>query len=263
MDWVVRPAIYRAAGTRLFVQSSMPKSASRYIRKVMELTSTNGGHFIHPKITLGYGHNFLETRKIKLIPSKGRIFRLYGHTPLTEFNQRVMHAIDPCFISVLTIRPLPDVLVSYADHISKFGRGPLDTRVKDSVEGNPFYNSLNNEEMNQYLIDFVMPWFSRYLASWLNWDQPERLLIIKFDDIKDKPNETISQIFDFSKANGIDFKRKATIGTDVVENFNQGLSGRGKQLLTKEQFDQLRRQASFLKGFKNGPEIYRYLTEGQ
>jgi len=263
MDWIVRPAIYRAIRTRLFVQSSMPKSASRFLRKVMEETSINGGAFLQPKITLGYGHNFLETRKVKLMPGRGRIFRLYGHTPLTEFNHRTLHSIDPRFVSVITIRPLPDIVVSYADHIRKYGLGPLDTRVKGAVEGNPFFNTLNDEQMYQYLIDFVMPWFSRYMASWLNWEQSGRLLIVRFDDIKNRPSETVSEIFEFSKRNGIDFRRKAAIGTDVVENFNQGLSGRGRELLTEGQIGQLRRQSSFLAGFKNGPEIVDYLIEGE
>lgn len=183
--------------------------------------------------------------------------------PLCRNTTTKSCAIDPDFIAIVSVRSLPDIDVSYVDHIEKRGTGPLDIRVAHSTEGNRFYSSLSDEEKHQYIIDFIMPWFSRYMASWLNWGDVDRLRIIKYEDIANNIKNVILDIFEFSREFGIDFKLKCGIDYNFIDHYNKGVSGRGLKILSGRQIMQLREQAKIVKNYPLGPEIHQYLIEGQ
>jgi hypothetical protein len=163
----------------------------------------------------------------------------------------------------VSIRPLPDIVVSYADQIEKKGTGALDTRMASSIEGYRFYAALSDEEKYQYLIDYVMPWYSRYMVSWLNFNNDKRVKIIKYDDISKDIQNVLDRIFRFAGDAGMNFEFDRNVALDFKARYNRGISGRGLQLLSADQIIQLKAQAKIVRQYPQGPEIYRYLIEGE
>jgi hypothetical protein len=240
----------------------MPKSASSYLRVVLENASPRGSGFSHPKYAMGYGQNFYDTGKIPWFPNDGRTFKLYGHTPLSKYNHDIMRAIDPGFVAILSIRPLPDIVVSYVDDIERRGFGAIDPRVEESVEGYRFYSSFSADEKYHYIINFVMPWYSRFMASWLNWADRDRLRIVKYEDIANRTRNVVEDIGTFANHWGVNLNLNSDVNLDVSVRFNQGKSGRGAEKLSPSHIARLAEQVQILEKYPDGEDISRYLIKG-
>jgi hypothetical protein len=245
---------------RALVHSAMPKSASQYLSALIENSFPELGHPIQLKIAPGFGHNFIDPSIVSSLPRISQRFHFYGHIPLTNYNRALLEGIDPQFSAIVSIRSLPDIVVSYIDHALSHGFGPLDMRVGDLTEVKRRFEELAREAQHQLIIDHVMPWVSRYVASWLSASEDNDILFLRFEDVVSKPSETLALIETYLRQTKLITSPRQIIDTQLAVNFNEGEVGRGR-CLTSKQIDQLARQAEIVRDYPQGTELFKYMTE--
>ena len=100
-----------------------------------------------------------------------------------------------------TIRSLPDTLVSYREHIEKTGHGPLDPHMPGLTEGTHFAK-LTDRQQYDYLIKFVMPWYIRFVAGWLEAAHEWNVKFITYEELTNRPTECLREIAEFLGLDG-------------------------------------------------------------
>lgn len=246
--------------TRMVLLSAFPKSASQHMLYQLE-TSFDKMHTIRAKTTPGDGHNYLSKSRLRSRLNVGKTNILYGHYPLNRNNRRIIqHFAEKR--ALISIRSLPDVVISYRDHMISKKSGPLDWGVKNAIECHPRFKELADTGQFDFIISFVVPWYLRYLQSWL---VQRDLFPVRFVTFEAQTSDTQSLISRVGEYLQLELKPARTQQDEkkpVRVNFNKGLSGRGKELLAQNQIDKIA-QLIAMAGLDHYPSLCDYLINGE
>lgn len=227
--------------THVTLLTAFPKSASQHMIAIMEKGIENCG-FQRAKLGPGFGHNFLHASQLTTGHAPRERLFIYGHVPCTAHNEALMHSLAESVSCIITIRSLPDVVVSYAEHTAKLGSSPLDYGTPGLVDATPGWENLTTAERYDHIIEMVLPWYVTFINSWLFSTLSWPRLLFTFEEHTRYPAESLQAAARFM---GVDLRPGAAAAlsdpTHVERvNFNKGLSGRGLTELSARQLTRIR-----------------------
>jgi len=268
-QYVSNPLILqRSAFRKIFLKtnrgvslySAFPKSASNHILDLLRI-GNNELKIISPKISSGFGHNFIDKEKIYgPILNNFKQILIYGHIPFHSFNDSAIEELGISKI-IVSIRPLPDIVVSYKEHVDK-GFGPLDYRISGSPESNPNWSKLDDKSKYDYIIKFIIPWYIRYAIGWLAGSEKYSLRFITFEECTQYPNEFLISISKFLNLQITSTSVEEKINNKRPSNMNVGQRGRGCKQLSQEQLSAIRELLYFYGDSILDSNIGKYLLYG-
>lgn len=245
---------------RGFVIAAFPKSASSHLVALVE-KAVPKSRVVRPKTCKGFGHNLLNPERIPVEPAVHVI--VYGHMPACGHNIDVILARMVRPSCVLAIRSLPDVIVSFADHIQRDRRAPIDFDTPGLVDGFLGTTDLSRSELYDLIIDYSLPWYIRFLCSWLHGRHGIPLTVSTFEEHTAHPAAALGHVVAFAGLEGDPTIVRSFNDERAVArvNFNQGVTGRGISELSARQLDRVAELAHGVKGLR-GTRIARYLVAG-
>jgi len=250
---------------RIAIYSAFPKSASQHLINLIKIGTDNKTIIVSAKTGSGWGHNIINEEKIYLdIPNYFKHKVLYGHFPFSAHNNHALKTLAPNSNIIVSIRPLPDVVISYKEHIDRKGFGPLDLRIIGASEGNQNWNNLDDNKKYDYIINFVIPWYIRYIMGWLVGAKEWPLRIITFEEHTLFPYKLLESVSDFLKIQitATSVKEKVSPKNIQLTNYNVGRMGRGRQILSREQLITIQNILSFFGESILDSNIGKYLLHG-
>ncbi|MFY9942811.1 MAG: sulfotransferase domain-containing protein [Desulfobacterales bacterium] len=244
--WLINPGllqreavrlIFRKTGRKLLVCSAFPKSASQSMLSLMQETAGTHLKVIKPKMGNGSGHNFISPNGLTQGVSFRKNTMIFGHLPFNNTNFKIIkkYRKNPkCFV---LIRPLPDIVMSYKEHIDKFNFGPLDYHIDGVPECNPGWGLLDEKRKYDFIISFILPWYIRFAVSWMEAAKKWPVEFVTFEELTVYPQACILNIMRF-----LEIDSNLTLDSNFENtknlprcNYNKGIGGRGFQLLQREQ----------------------------
>jgi len=250
---------FNRAGKVLAVLCSFPKSGSQHLQEL--LARHVPGLAVHkPKYAGGWGNNFISAERLLAALDPRGEHLVYGHFPRTQDTENLLCRFDDWRL-VLLLRPLPDVLVSYREHVERKTWGPLDYRIEGFSEAVPGFDRMSVGERNDYLIRFLLPWYLKFLVSWIGCELRAPIKLVTFEQQTAHPVETLEEITRFL---GFELDRAALAASGArlrPFNFNKGVPGRGRGELGAAQLDRIRELVDTF-GILRGTSLGEYLTEG-
>jgi hypothetical protein len=227
--------------SRSLIVAAFPKAASKYVVSLL-LSCSKQSKVINPKLTHGYGHNFLSPRKFPILSKRNALnLIVYGHFPMSQYNLSVISELTPQSKCIVLIRPLADIVISLADHINKLSVSPLDYNILGLMDG--FNRTTSTMLLYDRIILFTLPWYIRFICSWVYGKHNVPVEISTFEENTQYPALSTRNILNFG-----DFPindcvlDELEMSADVPianQNFNIGLSGRGYELLSKQQLTRI------------------------
>lgn len=245
---------------RGLVIAAFPKAASSHLVTLVG-NALPRSVVVRPKICKGFGHNLFNPDRIP-VDSASHVVA-YGHVPACGYNINVIlgRMVQPS--CVLAIRSLPDVVVSLADHIHRDRRSPLDFDTPGLVDGFLGTMDLPREELHDLIIDLSLPWYVRFLCSWLHGRHGIPMTISTFEEHTAHPAAAVTHILAFAGLEGdAAVMRSFTGGEQLARvNFNRGVTGRGLSELSSRQRDRVAALANGVRGLR-GTRLGAYLAGG-
>lgn len=208
---------------------------------LMQETAATQLKVIKPKIGNGSGHNFISMDGL----SKGLSFRkntmIFGHLPFNNTNFKIIKKYQKKPKIFVSIRPLPDIVVSYKEHVDKFNFGPLDYHIDGVAECNPGWGLLDEKRKYDFIISFILPWYIRFAVSWVEAAKIWPVEFVTFEELTVYPQACILNIMRFLE---IDLSPSAKTNLKNTKNlprcnYNKGIGGRGLELLESEQLSKI------------------------
>ncbi len=248
------------------VYAAFPKSASQHLVNLLKIAFEDRIRVVTPKTAAGYGHNFISEKELHahLLHCRKRLI-LYGHIPFNEHNNFIIEQLGQNTKIIVSIRPLPDIVVSYKEHIDRGFYGPLDYRINRLPESNAEWAHFDDEKKYDYIIQYIIPWYVRFLVVWMEGAKKWPTRFVTFEEHCFFPFEFLVNISRFLKLE-VDIealKSKIDPGKLSKSNFNVGKTGRGFKLLTDKQLHALETLLtyfgdSFLKSSQAKYVLYGY-----
>jgi hypothetical protein len=253
----IRRNIFRNTGCRFFTLAAFPKSASAYLRTLLKFACKGNLKVVNAKIDNGFGHNFISE---SILLSKLKLRRdllLYGHIPYNHYNINIIEKFTSELKIIISLRPLPDVVVSYKDHVDKEKSGPLDYHTATLPECYPGWQEAEDDTKYDYVINYILPWYVRFVASWIEASKKWPTDFISFEEHTLYPADCLLNITRFLRLEIDPSKIELIRNSEDVpkKNFNVGVSGRGMKLLKAAQIDRIKE----IVGFYNDSFFKSYL----
>lgn len=257
--------LFNRTNKGLYLYSSFPKSGSNHVLELIKIGSNYSIKDVIPKLSSSYGNNFIDINKI--VGSLGNYKKeilIYGHIPFHMHTRLILDKLNFERKILVSIRSLPDVVVSYKEHIDKYGGGPLDHRIVGAQECNHNWINLSDTEKYDYIIKFIIPWYVTFIVGWVSAGSKLDVKFITFEEHTLFPANSICNIFKFLEISnhGDKLLNKNFNVNKIKSNFNVGLSGRGHNLLTNKQTNSIE---SLFKNFDNDLKrsyLVKYLLYG-
>ncbi len=164
------------------------------------------------------------------------------HCRATEANIHLMQAF--AIRPVILMRDIFDTVISLRDF---YNDGFTFSTFFDRED----YIRLSDEERIDLLIDYVVPWYFQFIASWQRAEREERLAMywLRYEDMVADKSGTIERVLAFY---GIAATRQdianiigASEGDQRGNRFNRGVVGRGKSDITLSQRERIARLARY------------------
>lgn len=225
---------WRHSSGRFVFLSAMPKSGSSFLSRVLERS-------------LGYEHSYLafDYQNIEQEMYLPRVLDMYGkgtvvqqHMKGIEPNLKILRrfGIRP---TILT-RNLFDIIVSVRDHLL---RERLDNIPSLIVPRN--YPDLALERQLDIVTSAFGPWLVSFYVSWerAESDHGFETLRLRYEDcIQDWPAAVRRMVRHYGLQERLSHVEDAIDAsfTDPRSRVNKGVAGRGEELLTDRQQDQIR-----------------------
>jgi Sulfotransferase domain len=214
-------------GRHIFIACS-PKSGSTFIKNL--LVGLTGFKDLFSVYAALQNEHDLDLPQITKFGRQNTVTQ--QHSRATEANIQMMQAFG--IRPIILVRNIYDSAVSLLDFYTK---GFTFSTFFSKEE---FLNFSENQKID-LLIDYALPWYFQFVASWQKVEKEKRLDIkwLTYEEmIADKPS-TVANILDFY---GMSIDKSAIvqkiveIESDAEKNrFNKGVSGRGKIVLSPEQ----------------------------
>jgi hypothetical protein len=220
-------------GGKHILIACMPKSASTYLCGIISaLPEMN-------QMNLVAGHHRREQELCPLQCALGHHMNYVAahHVRYSRTTQDLLTSYK--IFPVLLVRNIFDCVVSLRDHL-----------LRESLDIPQAYVPRNFHDLGvpgqyDFIIEFILPWYASFFASWSEYDGPSVGLVYE-QLIQDFP-AAVARIV---RAVSIEATRQ-DIGLAISKvsprerRFNIGRVGRGKDELTFDQIDKIRRQFSY------------------
>jgi len=257
-------AVFRSTNNGMLVYAAFPRSGSQHLLNLIATCTGNRTKVVKAKLGTSFGHNFISMRKLLTNPSFGKRLILYGHFPYHKYNISIIEQFSAKPMAMVSIRALPDVVVSYKDYVDKAGFGPLDYRIDGMTEGNAAWHELDDQGKYDYIIQFVMPWYVRFIAGWLEGAKRWPTELVTFEEHSRHPWQCLVHL---GKALNLEMDAAAlellkTPATLERRNLNVGIDGRGFELLSEQQRDGIRKLLSYYGHAFMQSDLTKYLLHG-
>lgn len=251
-------------GGNFFIYSAFPKSASTFLVAIMSDVFCENLKVIRAKTGLGLGHSFISEEKLIRDLRYRKDILLYGHIPWMHSNMRIIKRLTKSPKAIITIRPLADIIISYKEHVDKIGHGPLDYYINDFPECHPEWHSLEDAKKLDFLIQYIIPWYVRFVTGWQQASKTIPVEFITFEEHTQYPKQCVKNISSFFN---LDLNPESTARLNDIDmlpkaNLNVGLRGRGFKLLTEGQLEKINEIVSLNGDAFNNSFLGRYLCSG-
>lgn len=216
---------------RTIFVAAMPKSGSSFLART--LCAAMG--YRHSYCAAGYSNIEQELYLPRLVDVYGKGTVVQQHVRANEPNVLLFDefGIRP----VVMIRNLFDVVMSVRDHM-------LNERLDDLPSNYPSarFAEFSDEKKLDYIVNFVMPWYVAFYASWHAVEAKAQLDFqwLVYDEIIEDWPETVRQVLEFQ---GLACPRDKI--TRIVDDLraernptvriNKGVKGRGEASLNDRQ----------------------------
>lgn len=214
-------------GRHIFIACS-PKSGSTFLKNV--LVSLTGFKDLFSVYAGLQNEHDLDLPQIAKFGKSNTVTQ--QHSRASEANIQMMQAFG--IRPIILVRNIFDSAISLLDFYTKgFTFSTFFTKEE--------FLDFSEEQKIDLIIDYALPWYFQFVASWQKVEKEKRLQIqwLTYEElIADKPS-TIEKILSFygmaTDKNSI-IKKINEIESDSEKNrFNKGVSGRGKLVLSEDQ----------------------------
>lgn len=243
LEKLIWKSVFKATNRGISLYSAFPKSASNQVLELVRHANPSL-RIIETKISYGFGHNYIDDAKIfGPVFNQFRKLLLYGHVPFNNHNCSIMRDLR-IKSTLVSIRSLPDVVMSYSDHIDKFGYGALDYRIYNLQEGNPNWPNLTPQQKYDFVIKYIVPWYIRFVVGWMIANKEFDVGFVTFEEITSFPIDFLKCVCDFLQIDPVVSAEKVDLLKAKPANYNVGQSGRGFSELSDNQLASLEEMMS-------------------
>lgn len=168
------------------------------------------------------------------------------HMQALPANRHFIEALE--LKPAIMLRSVPDMLVSYLDMLAA---EPASPNHWLNIAIPPAFAAMDDATRADFLIDTVMPWYASYYATWLAYATaaPERVLVLRFGDLKRDPAAVLSAVLDHSglpRSEEMCELAAASAWRDRYDyRFHIGEEGRGRARFTAKQLERIARQLHY------------------
>jgi len=240
----------------------MPKTGSTFIASfLVKYTGYPMNNYSY-----NYGNSVMDLYYPSLVKYYKNNHVLHPHIHATTSNIQLINKFS--MTPIILIRRIEDILISLREYVNKhhylmecfFCFGPKTEYWSPGVKNqtcdfivNDFLHRPENEQMD-ILIDLCSVWLISFYVSWsyaINKGRVEAK-IFKYEDFVSDPVSFFEKMTDFAqipqdkdKIVRVLDEMSDGIKSSKNHNFNVGKIGRGKEILTKEQSDRIRRLSNY------------------
>lgn len=224
-------------GRHIFIACS-PKSGSTFLKNV--LAGVTGFKDLFSVYAALQNEHELDLPQFIKFGKQNTVTQ--QHSRASEANIQMMQAfaIKP----VILVRNIYDSVISLLDFYTK---GFTFSTFFDKEE----FLKFDEEKKIDLLIEYAIPWYFQFVASWQRAERENRLEImwLTYEQMIADKTKTVQNIFDFygiHASEEIIRQKIFEIESDGEKNrFNKGIAGRGKAQLTVAQKEKIRHLATF------------------
>ncbi len=233
--------INKREDSKFVLVACMPKSGSTFLSRT--LASILG--FGYKTLVSAFSQIEHDLYEPKLIDNYGKGMVVHMHTRGADANLELARKYDMPVI--VTTRNIADIVVSFHDHIHK------ETLKWPMAHLNEVQLAqLSTSKQYDLIIDFLVPWLISFFVSWTDATRIGGLPIkwIRYEELTLQQNKTFENL-----QNWLPYEPATNVLPSLVEKdpksvrLNRGISGRGKQLLSKPQLDRIAHFATYYPGY--------------
>lgn len=256
--------LFHRTNCRIFIFTAYPKSASTHLRNLLKIVCRKSIEIVSPKISDGFGHNFISEAEVLKKLNFRKDVMLCGHMPYNSHNATVIKKFTQTPQVIVSLRPLPDLVISYKEHVDKIKFGPLDYRIAGMSECYSGWQSADDGKKIDYIINYILPWYVRFVASWKAASKKWRTDFITFEEHTLYPADSLSNIVQFLQLVVNTSELEALKNPENVppKKINVGLSGRGLKILKQEQLDRIKELVTLYDDLFAESNLGKYLLYG-
>lgn len=218
-------------GKHLFI-ACMPKTGSTFLKNVISgLTGFKERFFFY-----AHGQNEHDLYLPTVLKFANQNTVTQQHSRASHANIQMMQAFQ--IKPVVLVRNIFDVIMSLLD----FYKGGAKINSYHEVD----FEKMCDEEMVDLLIDYYLPWYFQFYASWLDAETRQRLPVhwLTYETlIEDKPLavEKIMDFYEIESSKDAISRSIAAVESDTRGSlFNKGVAGRGQASLSAAQKERIR-----------------------
>lgn len=136
---------------------------------------------------------------------------------------------------IVLTRNIFDIVPSIRDHWLREGVIGLGHYVPQS------WFQLSEAQQYSYIIKMIVPWYFHFFVSWLDGSESISTLNVTYEELFSQKRDTIRKISAFYGFECSEHRIDEAINTmnPKKTRFNKGVSGRGKELLTREHIEEI------------------------
>jgi hypothetical protein len=223
--------------------AAAPKSGSTYLTRILSMLLGMKTR----DVCADYGRSEQQIYLPKLLCAMDQdTFIGHQHIRASEANVNLLWLFH--FKVIVTVRNLADTVVSIADHhVKESISHPMALVTPDIVA------RMSREEHHWFVIRMILPWYFNFLVSWFEAEKQNYFPIhwVNYDSLIGNPAKEVKSILHFIGLNKSDEEIEAGLSALKVgkeTRLNVGIAGRGKAMLSKDQFDAIDQMAHFYQG---------------
>lgn len=231
--------LFSESGKYVFV-ACMPRTGSTYLTRALSLATG----FPRANLTYRKERNEQELYLPRLVQDFNRWTVTQQHVKATGPNLELFQAFD--IRPVVLVRSIPDCIVSLRDHLLFQGW----TRFP-GIHASAQFPEWPDEKQLSFLVNFAGPWFVGFYVSWFEARASGEVdsLWLRYEDLRTDWTTGIGRVLDYydvpQTRDRIEQARSRLDTARKTTRFNVGVAGRGHELLSQRDLDQLSQLASY------------------
>lgn len=222
-------------GKHMFIACA-PKSGSTFLKNVLvSLTGYKDLFSVYAALQNEHELDLPQWAKFGTLNSVTQ-----QHSRASEANIHLMQAFN--IRPVVLVRNIFDTTISLLD----FYKGGFTFSTYFTRED---FLSFDQDQQIDLLIDYVIPWYFQFVASWQRVEAEKRLQVywLSYEDMIANKPAAIEKVLNFyglsAKQDAIESVIQASESDTRSNRFNKGVAGRGKAGLTQTQKERIIRLA--------------------
>ncbi len=222
----------------------LPKSGSTFLAEAMGALPG----LRRFRLTPAWGAREQELCQIRLSRANHIDYVAQHHLCNSEWTQQLVANYNVA--TVVLLRNLSDCVVSICDHLRREPqRSPMSYFTPEQV------SALTDEQLQEAVVRFVMPWYINFCMGWL---RETGVLFVSYEDVANNPAVAISEILKYARApyttEGIEAALQKV--QEKRTRFNVGVVGRGRGLCPAAA-KEMGRMLDFYPEIKNDSRLVR------